>query len=264
LLAASGPWINKWTVKCTPWDITRTSSGHLAVCGGTTDGAHIYNNKGQHKITIKISRCLGVGGVSSYRDHVLLTDSATRNVLGFSTEGEHVRTFQMGVAGIWGINVSGSKLYVTSLKRDGAVFCSNLQEDSEEVRRVLFCQHTGLHPLEDPTHIAANDRVVAVSCDGEYVQVYSTDGTHLTTLRDGLAVKKFTPRGVGVNHLNHILVADQNNSRIVAFGCSGELLTILKTDIEGPMSLYLAPTQSIWLCCYDSKLVCEYKYDAIQ
>jgi hypothetical protein len=229
----------------------------------------MYSGDGPHllrfmRLDTVDDRSLGFDawGVAHYNQRLLLTDWTSRGALVYNLAGKHEQTLKLDVENIFGVTVYRDRMYVTSFTKRGAVYYVDLNTNTNSINKVLFVQHTDTHPMKFPIFIAADDKIVVVSC-ADYLQVYDVTGKHLATLKDSTGYYSFYPYGVVIDKAGHIIVADFNNKHLVIFNSNGDVIARLSTDNVKPVSLALSPTCTLWMGVRkenDKYALLEYKY----
>jgi WD40 repeat protein len=247
-----------------PYDLTALLNGHVVVRG--EKHVHMYSDDGRHLVQFDlpdniINTLYEAWGVANHNQRLLLTES--RGVLVYNMTGKHEQTLKLDVEEIDGNAVYRDRMYVTSYTERGAVYYVDLNYNTNSINKVLFVQHTDTHPLRDPGYIAADDRIVVVSCWLQgYLQVYDVTGEHLATLEDSTGCNSFRPHGVVIDEAGRIIVGDINNKCLVIFSSNGDVIARLSADNMEPLSLALSPTGTLWVGGLekDKYALLEYEY----
>ena len=115
---------------------------------------------------------------------------------------------------------------------------------------------TGAGQFQFPVHVAISpDGELYVSdCSNHRIQVFTTQGAYIREFGNRLL---WYPHKVLFTGDKHVLIADQNNNRIVAFNQGGELVKSVAC-VGLPRALAVDESGDLLVACYHGRCVCVF------
>lgn len=196
--------------------------------------------------------------VYSEEEAIYAVDTNTKAVCLYSQDGTIRESLPIEVSQRSCIAGWKNELFVSNYNENCIIHVTGFHEPNPTSKAILK------NEVYTPQYLAVNSDVLVVSCHGcHQVKVYRRDTLQLLfthgSIRGWHAYHFRSPRGVCIDVMGNILVADSNNYRIHVLDANGNLLGHISTSIK-PGALCLDHSCRLYVTEYAGKslLMCTY------